>query len=116
MIVFSDRWRPKHVQPAIKLLEFFRSMAYEDGTIRNLGDDGVAMEALAMTKFSTARAEVVSATMASMKPINETDADAWVWYWNREGIIPGPFNFNRQRIAALVLTESGQFRSLPGEV
>ncbi|KAF8548861.1 NAD(P)-binding protein [Imleria badia] len=76
--------------PAIKLLEFFRSMAYEDGEIRKLDadDDGViSAEATLMTTFCTAKAQKVSRTMKRMEPIGRAEAKAWVSYWCSKGVI-----------------------------
>lgn len=70
---------PCLIQPAIKLLEFFRSLARGDQAIRN-PDIGVT-EAAGMTNFSTTKVRQVSPTMANMQAIGEVEADAWVGYW-----------------------------------
>ena len=71
------------VQPAIKLLEFFRALAQGDHAIRDLGID--ATEAAGMTNFSTTKVQQVSPTMASMRAIGEIEADAWIRYWISKG-------------------------------
>jgi hypothetical protein len=72
-----------HVQPAIKLLEFFRALAQGDEAIRKLGIS--VTEAAGMANFSTAKAQRVSLTMKNMQAIGEIEADAWVGYWMSKG-------------------------------
>ena len=71
------------VQPAIKLLEFFRALAQGDHAIRDLGID--ATEAAGMTNFSTTKVQQISPTMANMQAVGEIEADAWVRYWISKG-------------------------------
>ncbi|KIJ62359.1 hypothetical protein HYDPIDRAFT_114895 [Hydnomerulius pinastri MD-312] len=69
--------------PAIKLLEFFRAMAHGDQVSRSLNP--ATTEAAGMTNFSTTKSQLVSQTMAQMRPIGETEARSWVQYWSSKG-------------------------------
>ncbi|KAG1855628.1 putative aminoadipate reductase [Suillus subalutaceus] len=65
--------------PAIKLLDFMRSMARSDIAIRASGE--MASEAGGMKSFATAVAERVSPTIRGLKPLSSADAAQWVDYW-----------------------------------
>ncbi|KAG1853273.1 putative aminoadipate reductase [Suillus tomentosus] len=70
--------------PAIKLLNFMRSMARSDIAIRTSGETG--SEAGGMTLFATAVAERVSPTMKELKSLSSADATQWVDYWEAMGM------------------------------
>ncbi|KAF8121589.1 acetyl-CoA synthetase-like protein [Boletus edulis] len=73
--------------PAIKLLEFFRSLVQRDQAIQSVGVASTeAAGSAGMTNFSTAKMRAVSPTMANMRAIGETEADAWVTYWIAKGV------------------------------
>ncbi|KAG6371116.1 hypothetical protein JVT61DRAFT_10658 [Boletus reticuloceps] len=73
------------LEPAIKLLDFFRALAREDEAIQRMGVGPT--EAGGMTNFSTPKVREVSATMANMQAIGEVEADAWVGYWIAKGAL-----------------------------
>ncbi|EGO20261.1 hypothetical protein SERLADRAFT_477663 [Serpula lacrymans var. lacrymans S7.9] len=62
--------------PAVKLLEFMRSLASADKSIRELGSEDA--EAAGFTKFSTTKAQQVRLVAA--------DAELWVDYWEAVGM------------------------------
>ncbi|KAG1799974.1 putative aminoadipate reductase, partial [Suillus variegatus] len=70
--------------PAIKLLNFMRSMARSDIAIRASGE--MNSEAGGMTSFTTAVAERVSPTMRELKSLPSADAAQWVDYWEAMGM------------------------------
>ncbi|KAG2095134.1 putative aminoadipate reductase [Suillus discolor] len=70
--------------PAIKLLNFMRSMTQSDIAIRASGEMG--SEAGGMTLFTTAVAECVSPTMKELKSLSSADAAQWVDYWEAMGM------------------------------
>ncbi|KAG2030445.1 hypothetical protein BDR03DRAFT_974585 [Suillus americanus] len=70
--------------PAIKLLDFMRSMARSDVVIRASGE--MASEAGGMNSFTTAVAERVSPTMKELKSLSLGDAAQWVNYWVAMGM------------------------------
>ncbi|KAG2117013.1 putative aminoadipate reductase [Suillus discolor] len=70
--------------PAIKLLNFMRSMARSDIAIRASGEMG--SEVGGMTLFTTAVAERVSPTMKELKSLSSADAAQWVDYWEAMGM------------------------------
>ncbi|KAG6906942.1 putative NRPS-like protein biosynthetic cluster [Tephrocybe rancida] len=65
--------------PAIKLLEFFRTISKADQAITEAGSREVESGGLA--KFSTAKAQVVSSTMRDLHPVAVEDVGRWVNYW-----------------------------------
>ncbi|KAG1779119.1 putative aminoadipate reductase [Suillus placidus] len=70
--------------PAIKLLNYMRSMARSDIAIRASGEMG--SEAGGVTSFATAVAERVSPTMKELKSLSSADAAQWVDYWVAMGM------------------------------
>ncbi|KAG2068654.1 putative aminoadipate reductase [Suillus decipiens] len=70
--------------PAIKLLNFIRSMARSDIAIRASGDMG--SEAGGMASFATVVAERVSPMMKELKSLSSADAAQWVDYWVAMGM------------------------------
>lgn len=66
-------------QPAIKLLEFFRTMSAADSAARTSGRHDV--EAGGITPLATEKIQQVSPTMATLKPIEASEAQSWVKYW-----------------------------------
>ncbi|KAG1790286.1 putative aminoadipate reductase [Suillus plorans] len=70
--------------PAIKLLNFMRSMTQSDIAIRASGKIG--SEAGGMTLFTTVVAERVSPTMKELKSLSSADAAQWVDYWEAMGM------------------------------
>ncbi|KAG1898169.1 uncharacterized protein F5891DRAFT_956098, partial [Suillus fuscotomentosus] len=70
--------------PAIKLLNFMRSMAQSDIAIRASREMG--SEAGGMTLFATAIAECISPTMKELKSLSSADAAQWVDYWEAMGM------------------------------
>ncbi|KAL1718564.1 hypothetical protein EV715DRAFT_291172 [Schizophyllum commune] len=57
--------------PGVKLLEFFRGMSAGHG----------------LGSFSTSKMEAVSETLRSAEPLAQSDADAWVKYWQESGLL-----------------------------
>jgi hypothetical protein len=70
-------------QPAIKLLEFFRSISLNDEWARTHAT--AKMEAGGIASFSTAKSALVSEAIAQMRPVGEPEARSWVQYWISEG-------------------------------
>ncbi|KAF9238227.1 acetyl-CoA synthetase-like protein [Melanogaster broomeanus] len=74
--------------PAIKLLEFFRSMARSDeGPRARTGAQTVNLEAGGMASFSTAKSQLVSKTISEMQPVGAAEASSWVQYWISKGFL-----------------------------
>ncbi|CAA7265482.1 unnamed protein product [Cyclocybe aegerita] len=70
--------------PAIKLLEFFRSVAQADASLRQEGDPNV--ESCGLTPLSTMKAQEVSRAMREVSPLGRADAELWVKYWKNAGL------------------------------
>ncbi|KII84556.1 hypothetical protein PLICRDRAFT_117723 [Plicaturopsis crispa FD-325 SS-3] len=77
----ADNATEKDIQqvPAIKLLEFFRTMSAADSAARTSGRHDV--EAGGITPLATEKIQQVSPTMATLKPIEASEAQSWVKYW-----------------------------------
>jgi hypothetical protein len=73
------------VQPAIKLLDFFRSISGMDAILRQKGKEDVETGGLAM--FSTTKVQSFSQTMKSLPAIGQIDAQRWIKYWRNAGFI-----------------------------
>ncbi|KAF9223056.1 putative nonribosomal peptide synthetase [Gyrodon lividus] len=71
--------------PAIKLLEFFRKIALGDQWART--QTATHTEAGGITAFSTTKAQLVSKTMAQMRPVGAVEAHSWVQYWISKGLL-----------------------------
>jgi hypothetical protein len=71
-------------KPAIKLLEFFRTIAAADRAISSTGR--IDVESGGLSRFATAKAEGASLTMRELPPISAQDAERWVRYWNSVGL------------------------------
>jgi hypothetical protein len=72
------------LQPAIKLLEFFRGLAHADTTILHSG--GKDSESGGLPKFDTKKVQSISPTINRLEPIGAKDAERWVRYWNAAGL------------------------------
>ncbi|KAH7882112.1 putative aminoadipate reductase [Phlebopus sp. FC_14] len=70
--------------PAIKLLNFIRSLTQEDVAIRQSNRPG--QEAAGFTSFATDVAQKVSRTMKELEPITPPDVTRWVDYWESAGM------------------------------
>ncbi|KAG6878054.1 putative NRPS-like protein biosynthetic cluster [Termitomyces sp. T159_Od127] len=64
--------------PALKLLEFFRTISKSDHVI--VESDGLA-------KFATGKAQRLSQTMREVQPIVAQDVNRWVGYWRGSGFL-----------------------------
>ena len=77
-------------KPAIKLLEFMRSLAESDEVIRRHALDlslaTTDEEALGFTSFVTEVARRVSKTIRALEPLSAVDAAQWVDYWATAGM------------------------------
>ncbi|KAF9238231.1 putative nonribosomal peptide synthetase, partial [Melanogaster broomeanus] len=73
--------------PAIKLLEFFRSMARSDEGPGAHWAQTVNLEAGGMASFSTAKSQLVSKTISEMQPVGAAEASSWVQYWISKGFL-----------------------------
>jgi hypothetical protein len=69
-----------YVQPAIKLLQFFRAAAHADASARAGLLKGV--ESGGITRFSTAKATMASKAMSHLPVLDEHHALSWVKYWH----------------------------------
>ncbi|KNZ74034.1 Linear gramicidin synthase subunit D [Termitomyces sp. J132] len=65
--------------PAVKLLEFFRTISKADCAIAEAGRHEVESGGLA--KFATVKAQHLSETMREVRPIGAEDVRRWVSYW-----------------------------------
>ena len=72
------------VQPAIKLLDFFRNLSAGDLQITTEGR--LDAEAGGFAMFSTSRTQDMSKTMRDLKPIGSKDVELWVKYWDAAGL------------------------------
>ncbi|KAF8899601.1 hypothetical protein CPB84DRAFT_1847624 [Gymnopilus junonius] len=70
--------------PAIKLHDFFNSMAKEDARISTSGQTDA--EVGGMTKFSLENMHLVSETLTNVTPLTASEAQKWVGYWNEVGL------------------------------
>ena len=71
-------------QPAIKLIEFFRRIAYVDQIARQQGkEDG---EVGGQPMFSTEKIQTISVTMKQLPLLGKKDAALWVKYWKDAGL------------------------------
>ncbi|KAF9223036.1 acetyl-CoA synthetase-like protein [Gyrodon lividus] len=70
--------------PAIKLLEFFRRMVLGDE--RGRTQTATRKEAGGITDFRTTKSQLVSKTMAQMRPVGAVEARSWVQYWISKGL------------------------------
>ena len=75
------------LQPAIKLLEFYRDMARHEEVTQSETQVGEA----GMVDFSTAKAQRVSKSVAHMQLLGDLDARAWVNYWSSKGLFSPPY-------------------------
>ncbi|KAF5318764.1 hypothetical protein D9619_011063 [Psilocybe cf. subviscida] len=71
--------------PAIKLLEYFRSLAQADAAVRAGTLRG--MDCAGLPRFSTLKAEAASETMKNMRPIDAQHAHSWINYWRAAGLL-----------------------------
>lgn len=82
------------MKPAIKLLQFMRSLAEGDEAVRHQASVSGVMdgsltgteEAVGFTSFATEVAQRVSKTMHTLEPLSAADAARWVDYWVSEGM------------------------------
>ncbi|KAJ3488351.1 hypothetical protein NLJ89_g11625 [Agrocybe chaxingu] len=70
--------------PAIKLLEFFRTMAQVDVALRQQGNDKV--ESGGLPTLSTSRVQEISDTMKGLPKLAPSDTALWVQYWKHVGL------------------------------
>ncbi|KAG6818478.1 hypothetical protein H0H93_004670, partial [Arthromyces matolae] len=68
--------------PALKLLEFFRSISKAD---QAAVADGSDLESGGHGKFATVKARELSETMRDLQPITSSDVTRWVRYWRKNG-------------------------------
>ncbi|KAF8154567.1 hypothetical protein B0H34DRAFT_661311 [Crassisporium funariophilum] len=73
--------------PAIKILDFFRSFADTDATLRLVNKHDAESGGLA--NFSTVKAQTISKTMKDLPAIGARDAHLWVRYWKSAGLFTG---------------------------
>ncbi|KAG6838995.1 hypothetical protein C0991_006742, partial [Blastosporella zonata] len=70
--------------PAIKLLEFFRTISKADQAITEA--DRNDLESSGLAKFATVKAQSISETMRELKPTSAEDVSRWVSYWRHVGL------------------------------
>ncbi|KAF8835574.1 putative aminoadipate reductase [Paxillus ammoniavirescens] len=70
--------------PAIKLLNFMRSLA--QGDIATRQSDRSDAEAVGFTELATDVARAVSKTMRNLEPLSSSDVERWVDYWESVGM------------------------------
>lgn len=62
--------------PAMRLLEYYKGIGPK-------GFDGMSR----VENISTVKAQVVSPTLRNMAPMSEVDAEKWIAYWKRAGVL-----------------------------
>ena len=72
------------VQPAIKLVDFFRHLSDRDLQITR--DGRLDAEVGGFTLFSSSRTQDMSKTMRDLKPLGSEDVELWVKYWDEVGL------------------------------
>jgi thioester reductase-like protein len=70
--------------PALKLLDFFRSLSA--GDLQVTTDGRLNAEAGGLTTFSTSKIQDISKTMRDLKPLGSEDVEGWVKYWDAKGL------------------------------
>ena len=79
-----ENWQ-RLLQPAIKLIEFFRRMAQVDQVACQQGkEDG---EVGGQPTFSTEKVQMMSGTMKQLSTLGKEDAGLWVKYWKDVGLV-----------------------------
>jgi len=68
------------LQPAIKLMDFFRSIAES-------AQQSAHEEAGGLAVFSTEKSQKLSETMAQLPELALTDASTWIKYWKNAGVL-----------------------------
>ncbi|CCM02156.1 uncharacterized protein FIBRA_04234 [Fibroporia radiculosa] len=71
--------------PAIKLLEYYRSIAMLERKARE--EQLREIEVGGLPVFQTSRAVKISPTLAALKPLGADDARAWVGHWRSKGFV-----------------------------
>jgi hypothetical protein len=69
--------------PAIKLIDFFRSLKLS----MDAGTSGKVKEAAGGPMFSTAKAQQISKAMADLPKLSREDASLWIKYWKSTGFL-----------------------------
>ncbi|KAI9458226.1 acetyl-CoA synthetase-like protein [Boletus coccyginus] len=72
--------------PALKLLEFFRSMARNEIELSQSQGSRSVIEVGGAADFSTDVAQRISNTVSRMQPVGELEARAWIQYWISKGL------------------------------
>ncbi|KAH9941064.1 hypothetical protein B0H21DRAFT_811720 [Amylocystis lapponica] len=70
------------LQPAIKLVEFFKNIAWVEKERR-----GNTIEAGGMALFATTQLQNASPTLAKLPRVNDEHVKAWIGYWRRKQFI-----------------------------
>lgn len=78
LVAFSDAHGADAARdvPALRLLEFWRS--FGDGGLSNMSE---------LELIATGKAEAVSSTLKNMLPLSPADAEKWLAYWKRAGVL-----------------------------
>ena len=72
------------VQPALKLLDFFRNLSA--GDLQVTADNRLSAEAGGLTTFLTFKTQNISKTMRDLKPLGSKDVEGWMKYWDANGL------------------------------
>ena len=72
------------LQPALKLLDFFRNLSA--GDLQVTADDRLSAEAGGLNTFSTSKTQNISKTIRDLKPLASEDVEGWVKYWDAAGL------------------------------
>lgn len=73
------------IQPAVKLLEFFRFTSEVNVPVSQGSKD--ASEVGGLATFSTDKVQAISETMRTLCEVERRDAQRWVKYWKGVGFI-----------------------------
>ncbi|KAL6302718.1 hypothetical protein BKA93DRAFT_736353 [Sparassis latifolia] len=71
--------------PAIKLLEYFRSLTAFENHAKDAKEGEIEVGGLPV--FETAKAQSISPALDSLQPLGEEDAKAWIRYWRSKKFI-----------------------------
>ena len=81
------------VQPALKLLDFFRKLVAGDLQLKT--DGRLDVEIGGLPTFSISKAQDISKTVRDLKPLGCEDVERWVKYWDAMGLFNSgrPFQY-----------------------
>lgn len=73
------------LQPAVKLLEFFRQFSKANEVLSKCA--GMGVESGGLPVFAVGKALAISRTLKNLQPIGRQDIDRWIRYWGGRGML-----------------------------